>query len=82
MVKVVMVVVFDAGGLLDLFGLRIAQVFALPRSSPRVSITINQPLALLHTYRIPETSFTASLHNAPVVCFHAVWEPKHSGIRL
>ena len=58
-----------ARGVLDLFGLRIAQVFALPRSSPRVSITINQPLALLHTYRIPETLFTANLHNALVVCF-------------
>lgn len=81
-VKVTMVVVFDCRGRAgDLFGLCTAQVFVLPRSSPRVSITINQPLALLHTYRIPETLFTTiSIHNAPVVCFHAVWEPKHSGI--
>ena len=69
-------------GVLDLFGLCIAQVFALPRLSRRVYITINQLLALLHTYRIPEALFTASLHSAPVVCFHAMWEPKHSGIVL
>lgn len=71
-----------ASGMLHLFGLCIARVFALPRSSLRVSVTINQPVGLSPTYRIPETLFSAGLHNVPVVCFCAVWEPKQSDIRL
>lgn len=49
-------------------------------------VTINPPLALLSTYRIPEASFTTSLHSEPVVCFFfflpPAWEPKHATIRL
>lgn len=56
-----------AGGVWGLFAVCIAQVFALLHSSPRVYITINQALALLHTYHILQASFIKVAHNAPLV---------------
>lgn len=50
----------NAWGMLELFDLHIAQVFALLRFSPRVSITINQPIALyeLHSWDLICQMFT------------------------
>lgn len=66
---------------LEPFVVHTAEVFASPHLLSRVSITINQPVALLCVYYIPETLFTNCLHNAPVV-FSCHVGTRDSGISL
>lgn len=64
------------GGTRDLFGLHTnSGIFSSSSLCPArlrgsLLVTINPPLALLSTYRIPEALFTTSLHSEPVVCFY------------